>query len=85
MMCLRIHPYLSLSIISRQTRVALVALARSLLFTVVNHTREHVNILEYTEHFRTYTDLGNQGATNAGENVRYIHTWAVVTINVGLA
>ena len=33
---------------------------------VVNHAREHVNIPEYTEHFRTYTDLGNQGATNAG-------------------
>ena len=39
---------------------------------------------EYTEYFRTYTDLGNQGATNTGENVRYIHMWAVVTINVGL-
>ena len=25
-----------------------------------------VNILEYTEHFSAYTDLGNQGATNAG-------------------
>ena len=32
----------------------------------------------YTEYFRTYTDLGNQGATNAGENVRYIHK-----VNVG--
>ena len=39
----------------------------------------------YTEHFRAYKDLGNQGATNAGKNVRYIPTWAVVTINVGLA
>ena len=33
---------------------------------VVNHTCEHANILEYTEHFTTYIDLGNQGATNAG-------------------
>ena len=32
-----------------------------------------------------YTDLGNQGVTNAGKNVRYIHTWAVATINVGFA
>ena len=34
---------------------------------VVNHAGEQVNILEYTEHFRVYTDLGKQGATNAGE------------------
>ena len=33
---------------------------------VVNHAREHVNIPEYTEYFRMYTDLGNQGVTNAG-------------------
>ena len=39
--------------------------------SVVNHAREHVNITDYTEHFRVYTDLGNQGATN----VRYIHTY----------
>ena len=32
-----------------------------------------------------YMDLGNQGATNAGKNIGYIHTWAIVTINVGLA
>ena len=32
-----------------------------------------------------YTDLGNQGATNVGENVRYIHKLAVVTINVLLS
>ena len=31
----------------------------------VNHTREHINILEYMEYFRVYTDLGNQSATNA--------------------
>ena len=37
------------------------------------------------ENFRTYTGHRNQGATNAGENVRYIHTWAVVTINAELA
>ena len=44
--------------------------AAQLLFSrvhaVVDHTREHVNIPEYTEHFRTYTDLRNQGAANAG-------------------
>ena len=44
--------------------------AAQLLFSrvhaVVDHVHEHVNIPEYTEHFRTYTDLGNQGATNAG-------------------
>ena len=58
---------------------------------VVNHACEHVNIPEYMKHFRTYTDFGNQGVTNTGENVRYIHvhtyihTRAVVMINVGLA
>ena len=31
-----------------------------------------------------YTDLGNQGVTNTGENVRYIHTYMTdVMINVG--
>ena len=40
----------------------------SLLFSqVVNHTREYFNILEYTENFRAYTDLGNQGVTNVGK------------------
>ena len=29
------------------------------LSAVVNHTHEHINILEYIEHFRVYTDLGN--------------------------
>ena len=58
--------------------------------SVVNHAREHVNIPEYTENFKAYTDLRNQGATNTGENViymihTYIHTRAAVTINVGLA
>ena len=43
------------------------------MVSIVNHAREHVNILKYTEHFRTYTDLENQGVTNAGENVRDIH------------
>ena len=33
---------------------------------VVNHAHEHVDILEYTEHFRAYTDLRNQGATSVG-------------------
>ena len=33
---------------------------------VVNQAHEHVNILEYMEHFRVYTDLRNQGVTNAG-------------------
>ena len=33
---------------------------------VVNHAHEHINIPEYMEQFRVYTDLGNQGATNAG-------------------
>ena len=46
-------------------------------------------MLEYTAFWGIHMDLGNQGATNTGENVRhiytYIHTWAVVTINVGLA
>ena len=53
--------------------------------SVVNHARDHVNIWEYTEHFRMYTDLGSQGVTNVVEYVRYIHMWAVVMINVGLA
>ena len=58
-----------------------------LLFSrVVNHAREHVSIPEYTEYFRTYTDLGNQSAKNAGK--WYIHTiilrtGAIVMINVG--
>ena len=54
---------------------AFIYLSSSIIFTedtsssshaVVNHARAHVNIPEYTEHFRMYTDLGNQGATNAG-------------------
>ena len=40
----------------------------------INHVCEHVNIPEYTEHILAYMDLRNQGVTNAGENVRYIHT-----------
>ena len=32
-----------------------------------NCKSQHVNILEYMEHFRAYTDLRNQGATNVGE------------------
>ena len=36
------------------------------MHAVVNGTCEHVNIPEYTEQFRAYTDLRNQGATNAG-------------------
>ena len=52
--------------------------------------REHVNIPEYTEHFRAYTDLGNKGATKCGVNDTYSDTiipraGAIVTINVGLA
>ena len=31
-----------------------------------NHACEHINTLECTELFRAYTDLENQGATNAG-------------------
>ena len=46
-------------------RVALIVLAVQ-SSAVVNHAREHVNILEYTEYFRAYTDLGNQSATNTG-------------------
>ena len=34
--------------------------------SVVNHAHEHVNIPEYTEYFKAYTNLENQGATNAG-------------------
>ena len=40
------------------------------MHTVVDHAHEHVNIPAYTEHFRAYMDLGNQGATNAGVNDR---------------
>ena len=38
----------------------------SRVHAVLNHAREHVNILKYTEHFRAYMDLRNQGTTNAG-------------------
>ena len=58
--------YLSSSIIftaDRQQAPVVLAVQSS---AVVNHAREHVNILEYTEHFRVYMDLRNQGATNAG-------------------
>ena len=40
---------------------------------VKNLALEHINILEYTERFWVYTDLGNKGLTNAGENVRYMY------------
>ena len=33
---------------------------------VENDARKHVNIPEYTEHFRVCTVLGNKGETNAG-------------------
>ena len=33
---------------------------------VVTHAHEHVNTPKYTEHFRAYTDHGNQSATDAG-------------------
>ena len=52
---------------------------------------EHDNILEYTEHFRAYTDLGNQlGCDKCGLNYIDIHIQSfpaqdVVMINVGLA
>ena len=48
---------------------------------------EHINIPEYMEYFRVYTDLGNQVATNAGQmTYMYIgiiisYTWAIVVIN----
>ena len=42
---------------------------------VVNHAREHVNIPEYVEYFRAYTNLGNQGATNTGVNDTDIDTY----------
>ena len=46
---------------------------------VVNHAREHVNMPEYTEHFRAYTDLGNQA-----DILLFRVRWAVVMISVGL-
>ena len=72
-MRLRIHlPVFIDNFHSRQC-VAPIVLA---VHAVVNHGCEHVNIPEYMEHFKMYTDLGNQGATNAGENVIYImHTY----------
>ena len=45
----------------------------------------HVNSVDIQDHTDIYTDLGNQGATNTGENFRYIYTRAIVTIDVGLA
>ena len=68
MSCVCAFTYLFSSIIfiAEQTRVAPVLLAVQ-LSAVVNHAREYVNIPEYTEHFGAFTDLGNQGATNAGK------------------
>ena len=34
----------------------------------------HVNPVDIWDDMDYYTDLKNQSATNAGENVRYIHT-----------
>ena len=77
--CVCTFTYLSLSII-------FMAGSSHSCCSVVNHAHEHVSIIpEYTEHFMVYTNLGNQGATNASENVRYIHMGAVVMINVKLA
>ena len=49
----------------------------------------HVNSVDIQDYMDKYMELGNQGATSMGENVRYIHTYihtrAVVTITVGLA
>ena len=44
------------------------------VFTYHDHAREHVNIPEFTEHCRAYTDLGNQrGQTRV--NNRYPHNF----------
>ena len=40
--------------------------AFSYLSSSIIFMAEHVNILEYTEHFWVYMDLENQGATNVG-------------------
>ena len=47
-------------------------------WSVANHACEHINILEYTENFWVYTDLGNKGSTNTGEMLdtcTYLHTY----------
>ena len=44
-----------------------------------------MNSVDIQDYMDKYTDLGNQGVTNVGENVRYMHTRVVVMINVGLA
>ena len=65
-MCLHNHlPVFIGNLHGRQQVVPVILDVQSM--EVVNHAREQVNILEYTEHFRVYTDLGKQGATNAGE------------------
>ena len=56
---------------------------------VANQAREHVNILEYTKYLLAYTELRNQGATNAGVNDTDVDTYHYSTcggrchINVG--
>ena len=68
--CVCAFTYLSLSIIFTADTSSSNRLQLSLLFSrvqLLNHIREHVNIiLEYTEHFRAYRDLGIQGVTNTG-------------------
>ena len=67
--CVCAFTYLSLSIVFMADMSSSSQSCHSLavqLSAVANHAHEHFNILEYMEHFRVYTDLRNQGATNMG-------------------
>ena len=62
-MCLIIHlPAVFIDNLTMNN--ALVLAVR--MYCLENHAHEHINILEYTDHFRVYTNLRNQGVTNAG-------------------
>ena len=64
-MCLHIHlPVFVDNLYGRQQVASVIHAVQS--SAGVDHACEHVNIPEYTEHFRAYTDLRNQGVTNVG-------------------
>ena len=86
-MCLRIHLPVFVNNLHSRHEYLLSLLLFSRMHAVVNHACEHVNILEYTEHVRVYTDLGTRVQQMRGKGYRYNQYsvyGAVVMINVGL-
>ena len=87
-MCMSAHlaTYLSLcNLHGRQQMAPFFRRLGSVIMYVI-----HINIPEYTEYFRVYTELREQVCNKCGSMIIHTqlfpaHTWAVVMINVELA